>query len=308
MQHKTIKSLVFSLITAAVIGTAASAQTLYAPGGRTIDVPENEVAVWKTVGWAEDVTIYAPDGRTASIPSFLLDDYLAVGWYEIPVVKLYAYDGRTAVVAASEKDAFLAVGWFADITETCHTLYAPDTVKMKTISVLPNEVAAYLACGWFETLTEAVDAGVTDFGLYHAYTALLKYVDNDRLHPEVTRMLGVIRAEAGSDLYTEKLRIERNGGTPVFKFDCVFCGEVPLDQVGFECDFLNATGNVIYHHFYYYDFDLTYGNSATVSLNLDDYPTVSSVSGFYIWGLQYTDGSFCRFDPNGALVYSVPSK
>lgn len=143
----------FVCITAAFIfafatGLAASAVTMYARDGRTIDVAEDEVEAYTAVGWYADpfVTVYALDGRSLSVPGAQVEDYIKVGWYrELPTVTLYAEDGRTTDVSYPLVEAYTKVGWY---TEPFVTLYTYDGER--SIKVTQSRVAAHTAVGWYE--------------------------------------------------------------------------------------------------------------------------------------------------------------
>ena len=132
--------------------------TLYAPDGRTREVPANEVDAYLKVGWYKNpVTIlYSSDGRTRVTFLDEVDAYLKAGWYrtkeEALYVTLYAPDGRTRSTLRSEVDAYLRVGWYRTKEEALYvTLYAPDG---RTRSTLRSEVDAYLRVGWYRTKEE----------------------------------------------------------------------------------------------------------------------------------------------------------
>ena len=51
---------------------SASAATLYATDGRTIEVPDHDIALWESVGWykeADTIIVYTEDGRSQRIPT-----------------------------------------------------------------------------------------------------------------------------------------------------------------------------------------------------------------------------------------------
>lgn len=100
----------------------------------------------------DTVTLYAPDGRTREVPANEVDAYLKVGWYKNPVTILYSSDGRTRVTFLDEVDAYLKAGWYRTKEEALYvTLYAPDG---RTRSTLRSEVDAYLRVGWYRTKEE----------------------------------------------------------------------------------------------------------------------------------------------------------
>ena len=88
--------------------------TMYAADGRTLDVIQSEVELYKTVGWyTEPVFImYAADGRTLDVVQSEVELYKTVGWYTEPVVTMYAEDGRTLPVIQSEVELYKTVGWY----------------------------------------------------------------------------------------------------------------------------------------------------------------------------------------------------
>lgn len=101
----------------AQIGQAAQREEptlMYAPDGRTIDVPNSEIEAYRNVGWyLEPVTLmYAPDGRTVYAPNSEVAAYQNVGWYLKPVTTMYAQDGRTVCVPMDEASDYRSVGWY----------------------------------------------------------------------------------------------------------------------------------------------------------------------------------------------------
>ncbi len=124
----------------------ASAATLYATDGRTIEVDERDVDAWRNVGWYDvPVTVmYSLDGRTAAAAISDVEAWKSVGWYEGPVTVMYAPDGRTAVVANSDIEAWKSVGWY---NGSIVTLYAPDG---RTKNVGSNEINIWKNSGWYD--------------------------------------------------------------------------------------------------------------------------------------------------------------
>ena len=88
--------------------------TMYAADGRTLDVVQSEVELYKTVGWYTEpvVIMYAADGRTLDVIQSEVELYKTVGWYTEPVVIMYAEDGRTLPVIQSEVELYKTVGWY----------------------------------------------------------------------------------------------------------------------------------------------------------------------------------------------------
>ena len=127
--------------------TCAFAQVLYAPDGRTIDVPEADVELWKGVGWYEEpvstVTIYAPDGRTADVAECEKEIYLNWGWYAEPVQNIYAPDGRVLVVKTDLVQEFVEVGWY---TVPVCTMYSLDG---EIIVAKQSDVDKFIDSGWY---------------------------------------------------------------------------------------------------------------------------------------------------------------
>ena len=143
---KYFKIIISLVLLVSCICTSAFAFTMYAPDGRTIDVPESDVELWQAVGWFTSpiVTIYAPDGREANILASELEAYLNWGWYSIPVQYIYAPDGRVAVVKKSEVEAYVDVGWY---TEPVKTLYSLDGRVIVVVASAAEEYAKY---GWYD--------------------------------------------------------------------------------------------------------------------------------------------------------------
>lgn len=175
---KTAKTIVGLLLALSILCSVVSAQTVYAPDGRTREVPDKDVSKWEAVGWSQYpfTTVYAMDGRTEVIPSNKVDAWLAVGWYTTPCVTttmyapdgrretvldtdvpaweavgwslypfttVYAMDGRSEVISSKDLEAWLAVGWYASPSIK---MFAPD---LRSEEVLLTDVAAWQAVGWY---------------------------------------------------------------------------------------------------------------------------------------------------------------
>ncbi len=119
--------------------------TMYAADGRTLEVVQSEVELYKTVGWYTEpvVIMYAADGRTLDVIQSEVELYKTVGWYTEPVVIMYAADGRTLDVIQSEVELYKTVGWY---TEPVVIMYAEDG---RTLDVIQSEVELYKTVGWY---------------------------------------------------------------------------------------------------------------------------------------------------------------
>ena len=119
--------------------------TLYAPDGRTLDVPVNQVEEYRNVGWYTDpmTQMYADDGRTLSVPAPQVEEFLAVGWYTEPMTEMYSLDGRTLSVPAPQVEAYLDVGWY---TEPVTQMYSLDD---RTLIVPTKSVEEYQNLWWY---------------------------------------------------------------------------------------------------------------------------------------------------------------
>ena len=120
--------------------------TVYAPDGRSKQVPEENVAAEVRVGWYRYPVIhmYAPDGRKKVVAASKVEAEEAVGWYRYPVLTMYAPDGRSKTVAEDRAEAEEAVGWYR---YPVVTLYAPDG-RRKVVD--KNKAAAEIAVGWYD--------------------------------------------------------------------------------------------------------------------------------------------------------------
>jgi len=145
--NKFFKILCVTTVFMIVTGICAFAQVLYAPDGRTIDVPSEDVELWKNVGWYEEpvgtVTIYAPDGRVATVAECDAYVYLNWGWYEEPVQYIYAPDGRTLVVKTDLVQDFVDVGWYTVPVCTMYSLDGSITV------IEQSDMDKYVEEGWY---------------------------------------------------------------------------------------------------------------------------------------------------------------
>ena len=62
----------------------------------------------------ENITMYAPDGRTINVPISQVEANKSVGWYTYPVVTIYTEAGNSAIISASEIEAYKAIGWYTE--------------------------------------------------------------------------------------------------------------------------------------------------------------------------------------------------
>ncbi|MDD6485081.1 MAG: hypothetical protein PUF72_11030 [Clostridiales bacterium] len=131
--------------------TAVSAQMMYAPDGRSEDVPDTDVYAWENVGWYQrPVTrVYAPDGSSSVIYSSDVDDAVKNGWYQQPVVYVYAPDGSSSLVYKSDVAALKSKGWYS---EPVTTIYAPDG---RSSVVYKKDVQSWVNVGWFTSKAAA---------------------------------------------------------------------------------------------------------------------------------------------------------
>lgn len=125
-------------------------QVMYATDGRTTVIPKREVESYKNAGWYSEplVIMYAADGRTQYVEQSKVEEQKSFGWYSVPVVTMYAADGRTTVVAQTEVEAHKKVGWYS---VPVVTMYAADG---RTIVVAQTEVEAYKKVGWYTSKEE----------------------------------------------------------------------------------------------------------------------------------------------------------
>ena len=132
--NKRIISIILAgmLIVASFIPLASAGSTLYSSDGRTITVPEDEVELYKKVGWfesAEDakiITMYSMDGRTIDIVQSERDAYRAVGWYDTKdevMITMYSMDGRALPVYKAQGELYRSVGWYYNLSDVTITMY-----------------------------------------------------------------------------------------------------------------------------------------------------------------------------------------
>ena len=126
---------------------------MYASDGRTINIEEKDIELWKNVGWfetAEDakiITMYAADGRTLDIPQYYREDFRKVGWYntrEEVVQIMYSMDGRTLEVYKDAAAAHHAVGWYYNLSDVTVKMYDKDGAEY---TVFKDNIAKELANG-----------------------------------------------------------------------------------------------------------------------------------------------------------------
>lgn len=141
------------LFTAFIPFAQADDVIMYASDGRTINIDEKDIQLWKNVGWfesAEDaqiITMYALDGRTLDIPQYYREDYRKVGWYntrEEVTQTMYATDGRTLEVYKDAAPAHHAVGWYYNLSDVTVTMFDKDGGEH---SVFKDNVQKELANG-----------------------------------------------------------------------------------------------------------------------------------------------------------------
>ena len=156
----TILVLMFMLLC-----SPAFAMTMYAPDGRTCQVPNEEAQAWKNVGWYDYpvTTMYAADGRTSVVPRKDTGAWQRVGWYNTPVIMMYAADGRTSVVPKSEAWAWKNVGWY---DYPVVTVYAMDG---RTAVIPKADVQAWINVGWYDAI----------FSIEYAKKAALKVFNQE---------------------------------------------------------------------------------------------------------------------------------
>lgn len=170
--------LLLAIVWFPAIVNASDEVTMYATDGRTINVPAENVELWKNVGWYDSpmTTVYALDGRQLVIPQTTLNDWLQVGWYSEPVMLVYAGDGRNQIIPKADLQEWKNAGWF-DYPVTL--MYAPDGRKEYVhcdnvsqwesvgwyrypvcyvyaidgrVQIIPkSDVAAWVAVGWYES-------------------------------------------------------------------------------------------------------------------------------------------------------------
>lgn len=143
---KKILSASAAILLAASLSTnALAAVTMYAADGRTITVPDHQVAAYEAVSWftAPPVIMHAEDGRTIQVSGDKVEAYKKVGWYTAPPVKMYAADGRTILVSGDEVEAYKRVGWYVPAMVTMHA------ADGRTITIPENQIDAYKAVGWY---------------------------------------------------------------------------------------------------------------------------------------------------------------
>ena len=149
-------AIVLTLITSMHLIPGASAATMYASDGRTLEVDDSEIEAYRQVNWyyGKPVTMYALDGRTLTVGENDVEMYRQVGWYYGKPVTMYALDGRTLTVGENDVEMYRQVGWYATPMKT---LYAPDG---RSEAFPESEAAAQLTVGWYEypvTILYALD-------------------------------------------------------------------------------------------------------------------------------------------------------
>lgn len=145
---KLLSSSVAILLAASLSTNALAAVTMYAADGRTITVPNHQVAAYEAVSWftAPPVIMHAEDGRTIQVSGDKVEAYKRVGWYTAPPVRMYAADGRNILVSGDEVEAYKQVGWFVP---KMVEMYSADG---RTITIPEPQTEAYKAVGWYTSV------------------------------------------------------------------------------------------------------------------------------------------------------------
>lgn len=106
-------------------GVCASAATMYALDGRTLEVDDSEIEAYRRVSWyyGKPVKMYALDGRTLMVGENDVEMYRQVGWFYGKPVTMYAPDGRTLTVGENDVEMYRQVGWYATPPEDKYRNY-----------------------------------------------------------------------------------------------------------------------------------------------------------------------------------------
>lgn len=132
--NKRIISIILlcMLIVTSFIPLANADSILYSSDGRTIQVPQEEVELYKQVGWFESpedakiITMYSMDGRTIDIVQSQREAYKKVGWYDTKeevMITMYSMDGRALPVYKAHGEEYRAVGWYYNLSDVTITMY-----------------------------------------------------------------------------------------------------------------------------------------------------------------------------------------
>ena len=164
-----MKKILSLLVLMAVVlgGVSASAATLYATDGRTIDVADSDIALWESVGWykeADTIMVYAEDGRTQRIPTVAFDAWHSVGWYSAPVMRVYATDGRSELILKENYEAWKKVGWMDTPMELLYAPYINEVYKIAKAD-FPSAWTMYI---YYDINKDGVRELIVDDGLYEA--------------------------------------------------------------------------------------------------------------------------------------------
>ncbi len=218
--NRRILCLVLTLcltFTAFIPFVKADYTIMYASDGRTIHINEEDVELWKSVGWYETpedakiITMYSMDGRTLEIPQYYREAYNKVGWYntkEEVTITMYSMDGRSLEVYKAFGEEFRAVGWYYNLSDVSVKMYDSEG---KEYTVFKDNIEAELANGLTLNKNDVMQLMFSADGRFihvpfedvEAYNKVGWYTAGRKLDP--TKPMVAITYDDGPGRYTDSI-------------------------------------------------------------------------------------------------------
>ncbi len=209
MIASVITLIIFLVFVSVPVGYTGSLDvTMYAPDGRNIVVPIEEVESYKNVGWYIDpvVTLYSYDSREIVVKTEEKSAYMEVGWYEEPLVVMYAPDTREIKVKKSEVEQYKAVGWYE---EPATYVYSKDG---RSLSILKREVESYKKVGWYDNIDQISKIMISPEGMetrvfcdHYAYYFGLGFRFKGRENLDLTKPMIALTFDDGPSKHTMRI-------------------------------------------------------------------------------------------------------
>lgn len=245
--------IIFLIFVSVPVGYTGSFDVaMYAPDGRSIVVPLEEVDLYKNVGWYTDpvVTLYSYDSREIIVKTEEKSAYMEVGWYDEPLVAMFAWDGREIKVKTSEVELYKAVGWFV---EPVTYVYSKDG---RSLSILKKELEAYKNVGWYDNIDQISKIMISPEGVetrvfsdHYGYYCGLGFRFKGRENLDVTKPMVALTFDDGPSQQTMRIVSCLLAYNSVATFFCVGQNVDAMRQtVRSVRDFGMEIGNHSYSH------------------------------------------------------------
>ena len=246
--------LIFAITCIAVPAgyTGGVSVKMYAPDGRDIMVPIEDVEAYMGVGWYKNpvTVLYSMDFREIVVEIDEKEEYMKVGWFEEPFHIMYAPDGREITVEGKYVDAYVSVGWY---TEPVLYMYSRDG---RCLVVLKRELEAYKNVGWYDDINIISKIMVSPDGIetrvfsdYYIHYYNLGYRFKGRENHDVTKPMVALTFDDGPSQQTMRIVSCLLAYNSVATFFCVGQNVDAMRQtVRSVRDFGMEIGNHSYSH------------------------------------------------------------